>query len=282
MKTTRREFLAAMGAVAGASALRLSVPDLVPRAKKLDRIGIQLYTVRSLTAKDLDGTLEQIAGIGYKEVEFAGYFNRTPAQIRSLLAANHLTSPSTHIGIPATDDAWKKLVDDSKEMGHDWIVVPWLDANMRKAPDDWARTAERFNQLATVARSGGLRFGYHNHDFEFAKVGDGTGLDVLLGRTDPKLVDFEMDIYWVVKGGGDPLELIARHPGRFPMMHIKDATAAPARTMVDVGKGTIDFSRIFAQEKTSGMQHVFVEHDEPANPLQSATDSYRYLAALNY
>jgi sugar phosphate isomerase/epimerase len=283
MTTSRRDFLATVGAALGATAFRF--PSFAPaiEADRLSRIGIQLYTVRSLTKDDLDGTLAKIAQIGYKEVEFAGYFNRTPAQIRALLVANKLASPSTHIGIPPTDDAWKKFVDDAKDMGHEWIVAPWLDANLRKTSDDWFRVADRFNQLATIAQKGGLKFAYHNHDFEFAKVGDATGLDVLISKTDPKLVDFEMDIYWVVKGGGDPLDFIARYPGRFPLMHVKDATAAPARAMADVGKGTIDFAKIFAQQNKSGMRHAFVEHDSPGpDPLASARNSYQYLASLDY
>ena len=105
---------------------------------------------------------------------------------------------------------------------------------------------------------------------------------LLLSKTDPKLVDFEMDIYWVVKGGGDPLALFKRYPHRFPLMHAKDATAAPARAMVDVGAGTIDFAKIFGRANLSGMKHVYAEHDSPADSMQSATRSYRHLAALKY
>ncbi|MDQ2665776.1 MAG: TIM barrel protein, partial [Gemmatimonadota bacterium] len=137
-----------------------------------------------------------------------------------------------------------------------------------------------------ITRSHGLRLGYHNHDFEFMHVGDVTGLDVLLSKTDPKLVDFEMDLYWVTKGGGDPIALFKRYPHRFPLMHAKDATAAPAMAMADVGSGTINFAKIFAQAKTSGMQHVYVERDDAgdkgADPLVSATNSFRYLSRLSY
>ena len=280
---TRRDFLTTLGVTLGAASLgcarALEAEDV---ARRLPRVGIQLYTLRSLMAKDVEGTLARVAGIGYKEVEFAGYLGRTPTQIRDALKSNGLASPSVHIPFPASDDAWRHALDDASAIGHKWAVIPWLDAAMRKNPDDWAGVAERLNALGTKAKENGLRVAYHNHNFEFARVGEGTGLDVLLSKTDPMFVDFEMDIYWVVKGGGDPLDLIKRHPHRFPLMHAKDATAAPARAMVDVGGGTIGFAKIFARQKESGMAHVYVEHDEPANPIQSATNSYRYLAKLKF
>ena len=278
--STRRDFLTTLGVALGAASLgRARALEAEDATRSLPRIGIQLYTLRSLMEKDVEGTLARVAGIGYKEVEFAGYFGRSPAHIRDVLKANGLTSPSTHIPLPASDDAWKRSLDEAKAIGHEWAVIPWLDAAMR---NDWPRIAERFNALAAMAKANGLRFAYHNHDFEFARVGNGTALDTLLAKTDPKLVDFEMDLYWVVKGGGDPLELFRRHAHRFPLMHAKDATAAPARAMVDVGSGTIGFAKIFARQKDSGMAHVYVEHDSPTDPLQSATNSYRYLAGLKF
>ena len=281
---TRRDFLSTLGVALGASTLARSSAfgAMAPSAVHLQRIGIQLYTLRSLMEKDLEGTLAKVAGLGYNEVEFAGYFGRTPDQIRAVLLANNLTSPSSHIPFPASDDAWKHSVADARAAGHEWAVIPWLDPSVRQTPDVWARFADRFNQLAAITRAGGMRFAYHNHDFEFVKVGDQTGLDVLLSKTDSALVDFEMDLYWVTKAGADPLDLIQRYPKRFPLIHAKDATAAPDRNMVAVGQGTIGFAKIFERERTSGMQHVYVEHDNPADALKSATTSNQYLSALKY
>ena len=277
---TRRDFLTTLGVALGAASLggarALGAENV---ARRLPRVGIQLYTLRDLMKTDVEGTLAHVARIGYREVEFAGYFGRTPAQIRDVLKANGLVSPSAHIPMPASDDVWKKALDDAKSIGHQWAVLPWLDPAIRK---DWSQLAGRFNALAALAKKAGLRFAYHNHDFEFAVVGEGTALDVLLAKTDPTLVDFEMDLYWVVKGGGDPLDLFRRHPHRFPLMHAKDATVAPERKMADVGSGTIDFKKIFAQQKRSGMKHVYVERDDATDPMQSATNSYRHLSALKY
>lgn len=276
----RRDFLSTLGLALGATTLGRprALAAMTTPSFHLQRIGIQLYTVRSLTEKDLEGTLARLANIGYSEVEFAGYFGKTPEQIRAMLIANRLSSPSSHIPLPVNDDAWQRALADARIIGHEWAVIPWLDPSQRK---DWGPFADRLNHLATMARSAGMRFAYHNHDFEFEKEGSGTVMDLLLKNTDPSLVDFEMDLYWVTKAGADPLDLIARYPRRFPLMHAKDASAGD-RAIVDVGKGTIDFAKIFRQERTSGMTHVYVENDNPGDAIQSATFSYQTLAELKY
>ncbi|MEP6990892.1 MAG: sugar phosphate isomerase/epimerase [bacterium] len=277
---TRRDFLTTLGVALGAASLGCArALEAEDTARQLPRVGLQLYTVRDLMAKDVEGTLARVAAIGYKEVEFAGYFGRTPTQIRNALRANGLTSPSSHIPMPANDDGWKRACEDAKAIGHEWAVLPWLDPGARK---EWGALADRFNSLAAITNGVGLRFAYHNHDFEFARVGNGTALDLLLQKTDPKLVDFEMDLYWVVKGGGDPLDFFNRYPHRFPLMHAKDSTPAPAREMTDVGSGTINFGAIFARQAQSGMKHVYVERDSGAEPVQSIKNSYQYLKALRF
>jgi sugar phosphate isomerase/epimerase len=272
---TRREFLGRLGVAA------VGVAGLVQREKPArPALGIQLYTLRAPMERDFDGTLARVAGIGYREVEFAGYFGRTPKQVRESLARHKLTAPSSHIPLPANDDAWARSLDDARGVGHEWVVIPWLDASLRKTPDDWARFAERLNHLGAAARNAGLRFAYHNHDFELARDGDSTYLDGLLARTDPKNVSFEMDVYWVTKAGSDPLSYLAKYPGRFPLLHLKDATAAPERRIVDVGTGTIPFPALLSAARKQGLQHTFVEHDEPKDPFASAKASYDYLSKL--
>ena len=141
--------------------------------------------------------------------------------------------------------------------------------------------ADRLNHLATMTKAAGLRQAYHNHDFEFAADGaNGTWYDQLLARTDPQLVGFEMDVYWVTKAGSDPIALMAKHPGRFPLLHLKDATAAPERRMADVGSGTIDWPAVLKAARTQGLQHAFVERDDATDPLAAARASYKYLASL--
>jgi sugar phosphate isomerase/epimerase len=257
--------------------------------RRLSRVGLQLYTVRDQMKADLPGTLANVAAIGYKEVEFAGYFGRTPAAIRELLAVNGLTSPSTHVPIESMRKEWPKVLDDARQIGHQWVVIPWLPEAERGGLDGWKRLAGEFNTAARAARDAGLRFAYHNHDFELtpipAAASGGTGptipLDVLLAETDPSLVDFEMDLYWVVKGGGDPSSYFKRFENRFPLVHVKDSAGPPSHTMIEVGKGSIDFARIFADGEKS-IKHFFVEHDQPADPMASIRTSYNYLQTLEY
>jgi sugar phosphate isomerase/epimerase len=279
---SRRSFLATVGAAAvGAIAL----PGVAASAAATDRrrhapLGIQLYTLRDEMKRDLPGTLARVAQIGYTEVEFAGYFDRTPAQIRELLATNRLTSPSTHIPYEQLGAGWQKTLDDAKAIGHEWVTIPWTPEEVRRTADDWKRVAERYTEAGRAARAAGLRFAYHNHDYELTPVDGQVPLELLIAGTDPALVDFEMDLYWMVKGGADPLDYFARHPHRFPLVHVKDATAAPERRMVDVGAGTIDFAGIARAREQAGIRHWIVEHDNPTDAFASARASYTYLAAL--
>ena len=282
---SRREFLGTLGRSAVGAALLGCVPASgFAGGGRQGRIpiGLQLYTVRSLMARDFDGTLAQVAAAGYEEVEFAGYFGHTPAQVRDALVRHGLRAPSTHIALPADDAAWGRTLAEAKAIGHDWVTIAWLDAPLRRSSDDWVRIADRFNHLGAMAREAGLRFAYHNHDFEFARAGRGMRFDTLLSRTDPAFVDFEMDVYWVTKAGADPMWYLRHHAGRFPMLHLKDATAAPERRMVDVGAGTIDWPAVLTVAREQGASHAFVEHDEPADPLASIRASHSYLSRLTY
>ena len=274
----RRRFLATLGAVTLGAVTLGAAGFGAPRAA---RIGLQLYTVRDALGRDFDRTLARVAEIGYQEVEFAGYFGRGPAQVRAALARTGLAAPSAHVPL-GSESEWAATLDMAREMGHQYVVLAWLPPEQRRTLDDYRRLAERLNRAGEAATAAGLRFAYHNHDFELTPLGGSVPYDLLLAGTDASHVAFEMDVYWVVKAGGDPLAYLARHPGRFAMLHAKDATAAPERRMADVGSGTIDFRTILARGAQSGVRHVFVEHDQPAEPLASARASFAYLAALHF
>lgn len=250
----------------------------------LDRIGLQLYTVRRDMQADFDRTLSRVAAIGYKAVEFAGYFGRSPASVRATLHRNGLTAPSAHIGTAAAlRSGLEKTIEDARIIGHNYLVVAFLDAEDRRTLDDYRRVADLLNAAGATARDAGLRLGYHNHDFEFAAIEGRIPYDILLERTNSALVAMEMDLYWVTKGGQSPLDYIARHPGRFELVHVKDMDASPQQQIVDVGRGTIDFPRIFAQRQRAGIQHFFVERDNAGrSAIASAQVSYDYLAALKF
>ena len=283
----RRSFLATLGVAALGCATGSPAPAAAFRAgtagsRKLNRVGLQLYTVRDAAAKDRPGTLARVAEIGYRDVEFAGYHGRPPQEIRDLLTRYGLRSPSSHIPIAEVRGNWQKALEDAKVIGHEYVTIPWLGDSDRGTIDSWKRTASLFNQAAFQAKGAGLKFAYHNHDFEFRTVGGLVPFDVLLAETDPNLVTFEMDIYWVVRAGRDPLEYLRRYPTRFSMLHAKDAGPAPKLEMVDVGKGTIDFRTILAEGMKAGVQHVFVEHDQPADAFASIANSYQFLSKLEF
>jgi sugar phosphate isomerase/epimerase len=282
----RRKFVRTLGVATGAMAIglpRMSAA-LAEESEDLDHIGIQLYTVRADMERDFDGTLKSIKDIGYDQVEFAGYFGHSPKDVRAILDRLHLDAPSSHIGQPvAVTQNWQKTIDDAKIMGHKYLVIAWIDPKDRTKLDDYKKFADWFNTAGETARKSDVRLAYHNHDFEFAPIDGQLPYDLLLERTDPKLVAMEMDLFWVTKGGKNPLDYFNRFPGRFEMVHVKDMDASPDQKMVDVGQGKIDFARIFAQEKKAGIKYFFVEHDNPApSALGSAKVSYDYLKRLKF
>lgn len=287
MRTTRRGFLGAVGAaVFGGWAVApagIAAPAgfAAPRRPRLPTpIGLQLYTVRDLLSEDFDGTLERVAAIGYREVELAGRFGRTPAQVRAALAAAGLDAPSTHVPYDTTGDAWEATLAEAAEAGHRFVTVPWIPQEARRTLDGWKGVAERFNRAGERARRAGLRFAYHNHDFELAPVDGVVPIDVLIAETDPSVVDFQMDVYWMFRGGRDPLRELAAHPDRYRMLHLKDSAGPPDHDMVDVGDGVIDFAALLAEARRAGVLHAFVEHDQPADPIASVEASYAHLAGL--
>jgi sugar phosphate isomerase/epimerase len=283
MNCDRREVLAA----AGAGALALALPAVgahrgapPPWADQLGDLGVQLYTVRTLLATDFDGTMERVAKIGYKEVEFAGYYDRTPGALRRQLDSLGLAAPSAHVGLEDLGENWGRTLDAAETLGHDYLVVAWLDEKDRATLDALRGTIDKFNRAGEEALKRGIGFAYHNHDFEFTPIAGRLPYDILLAECDPEHVKFEMDLYWITKGGQDPVAYFEKYPGRFPMVHVKDMAAGPK--MVDVGKGQINWARIFSKHDDAGIQHFFVEHDEPADPMASIAESYRYLRALRF
>ncbi|HEY5218486.1 MAG TPA: sugar phosphate isomerase/epimerase [Gemmatimonadaceae bacterium] len=277
----RREFLrAAVGAVAGSALLpRFAAQVSRADARGLGPIGLQLYTVRGEMGKDVEGTLATVSRIGYREVEFAGLFNHSAKDVRAMLGRHGLVAPSSHVAVPDTADEWHRDLDDAVTLGQSYIICPWIDEKDRTV-DGYKRVAARFNTAGEAAKKAGLQFGYHNHDFEFKPVEGQLPYDLLLAECDPQLVKMEIDIFWMVNGGKDPLVYLARDPARFPMVHAKDRTADGK--MVDVGAGVIDFRKILGAFERAGLKHCFVEHDDPKDPFASARASFTYLNRLTF
>ena len=280
--TSRRDALKTMAAIAAGGLLPRAAGTEPWDAASIDRVGVQLYTVRAAMARDVPATLQAVARLGYREVEFAGYFGHSPAEIRRMLDDNGLTSPSTHLGLDDVRQRFDAVAETAHVVGHRYLTVAALDLRGIRTLDDWKKAGEAFNEAGRNARGSGLRFAYHNHDVEFAPVDGRIPMDVLIAGTDPSLVTFEMDLYWVTKAGHDPRTWFARYPGRFELVHVKDSMGAPAHTMTEVGSGTMDWKGIFAQRGTAGIKHYFVEHDDPADPMDSIRVSYNYLKALRF
>jgi sugar phosphate isomerase/epimerase len=233
-------------------------------------------------AADVEGTIRRVAAVGYREVEFAGYFNREPAKLRATLDESGLRAPSCHLGLDALEGDFDATAAAAKTLGHKWVIVASVPGRFFQSTSSLKELAGRFNAAGKRARDAGLRYGYHNHNVEFRPVEGVVPLELLLSETDPALVDFELDVYWATQGGADPLALFDRHKGRFHLLHVKDSSGAPAHEMRDVGAGTIDWKAIFRARRTSGAEHFIVEHDQPTDAFASISASYRYLKSLEF
>jgi len=261
---------------------------------KIEKVCVQLYTVRDLMKDDFDGTIAKVAKIGYKEVEFAGYFGRTGQQVRAVLEKNSLSAPSTHVQYDELDDKFPSVIETSKTIGLKYIVCPWIPEDLRKSPDIWKKASEKFNRCGDLSKKAGMQFAYHNHWFEFLPVDGKLPYDELLKLCDANLVKMEMDLCWITAAGGDPLKYFNAYPGRFPLVHVKDLKTLPKITaggaqnygdtvdLTEVGSGLIDWKRIFAQSDKAGIKHYIVEHDHPKQPLESIAGSYEYLNKLRW
>jgi sugar phosphate isomerase/epimerase len=276
----RRSFMKRAGGAAAAA--MLPFPGTVPVRDRLDRIGLQLYTVRNQMTISVERTLAEVANVGYKEVEFAGYFKRPPRAIKQLLDDNGLKSPSAHIDLGALRGPWNRTLSDAAEIEHKWLVIASIDDSDRNSLDALKRTADLIHKAADDAKFYKIKLGYHNHDAEFKPVDGKPAYDHLLELTKPGELDFEMDLYWITRAGGKPLDYFKRWPGRFPLVHVKDAGPAPDFRMMDVGRGTIDWAEIFRHRKEAGIKYFFVEHDQPADPMASIKNSFDYLKKLEF
>ncbi len=281
----RRTFLTtatwtALGAAAFASLSRIEV---LAAARKLDKIGVQLYTVRGEMAKDFEGSLQKVASIGYKEVEFAGYYNKTPNEVKAILDRHGLSAPAAHAPLADIQTKLDATIESAKVIGHRFLICPYLDAKDRRTLDDYKRHAETFNRAGEACRKAGIQFGYHNHDFEFEAKEGKLPFDVLLAETDKNLVKMELDLYWISKAGQNPLAYLEKYPDRFALFHVKEMDKTPKQGITEVGRGRIDFKTIFAKAPRGAIKHYFVEQDTtPGSPFDSIKVSFDYLKQLEF
>jgi sugar phosphate isomerase/epimerase len=289
--TTRRKFIKSAGLIAPAVLL---MPNLVWADKSSHPIGLQLYTLRDLVSKDPKGVLEKVAAAGYKEIELYGYgkgqfFGMPVKEFSSFVSSLGMKSPSGHYA-PAkflagpSDEGTAELNDQiaaALEMKHEYLTIPWLNAELRTNLDDYKKLSARINAAGEICKKAGLQLAYHNHDFEFKSFDGTTGYDIMTKETDPNLVKWELDLYWVVFAGMDPIALFEKLKGRVPLWHVKDMDKVDRTQNTEIGNGTIDYKRIFKAAKVAGVKHYFVEQENnyKPDPIGSINASYKYFSS---
>jgi sugar phosphate isomerase/epimerase len=289
--TSRRSFIQSASALT--AAVFVKGPLRVISATPV--IGLQLYTVRDAMAKDPLGTLAKVAQIGYNSIENATYtgsekfYGMDAATYKKVLADNGLVANSGHYrlgeemekNLPVQGTIlhdWQKAVDDASSVGLKYMVCAYLSAQERGDEEHYKKLADIFNKAAETCKKSGIQFCYHNHDFEFQTQNGIFPYDILLDRTDKNLVKMEVDLYWIKKAGQDPLALFQKHPGRFPLWHVKDMSKEADQSFAEVGSGIIDFKTIFQHKDQAGMKFFFVEQDKcPGSPFDSITHSYNFI-----
>lgn len=300
----RRDFLAGSLAALAACTPRIHRPSPQSRAW-----GLQLFTVGALLEQDFEGTLTQVASLGYREVETVGSFGRDPHRLRADLDRLGLVSPSQHIAsdeLYASFGAWTRreisternrenyekalapdkglgLVRDgiakAKVLGQTYVTWPILMPRMLADRTILDRYITLFNEAGAMCRDAGLIFAFHNHHRELQMVGSEVIYDLILAGTDPRLVRLEMDFYWFAKAGRDPLPYLQANPGRYFGCHLKDMDASGEIAVV--GAGRLDLPRLLDAARKAGVEHIFVEYDRSDDPMAAIRDSMRYLRTLS-
>ncbi len=252
--------------------------------RKLTEIGLQLLTINPEIEKDYVKALEKVAEIGYNTLEMGNFYGPSLEEFQKLLQRLNLKVLAGGAAIGNLRSELDKMIQDSYDLDKKYLICywPWTDSPENKTLDDWKRMAESLNQIGEKVKQAGLVFAYHNHDLEFKITEDRIPFDIILENTDPNLVAIEIDLYWIKKGNQEPIPYFEKYPGRFPLWHIKDMDKTPERSFACVGQGIIDFPTIFAKADLAGMQHLFIEHDKPENPMECAQVGYEYLKNLRY
>ena len=277
---TRRDFLKNSGTIAAAAIL---FPSLDISFKKVNNVGIQLYTFRKEMLADAAGTLKQLAVLGIKQIESAGsdkgyYYGLKPQEMKQICTDNGMKLSSGHIHL---DGKWQQTIEDAVASGQEYLICSSMPSP-EQTVDNYKKTAAAFNKAGEDCKKANIKFGYHNHDFEFEKENGQVLYDVLLNNTDAALVHMELDLGWVIMTGNDPLTYFKNHPGRFPLWHLKDMDLNKKHS-TEFGKGSLNIKEILQQSKLSGMKYFYVEQEEYTHsPLESMKENMAFLKKLDY
>lgn len=283
MPLSRRSFLRHTGAAIAGAALLPAAAQAAP-STTVAKPGLQLYSLRDDMEKDARATLRTVAQMGYKEIEsYPGskgfLWGMKPAEFKSYTNELGLTAVSTHTGV---EKNMPELMDQAAGAGFKNFVVSWIGKEKRQNLDGFRKVADEFNQYGQMAKSHGLLFGYHNHDYPFIDMDGQTPYDILLKNTDPKLVTYELDLFWVVEPGKDPVQYFNKYPGRFSMAHVKDRDAKNAKFSTIIGQGNLPLTQMLTAAQKAGVRHYFVEVEEYGSltPTESVAQSLTGLKKL--
>ncbi|MFN8582989.1 MAG: sugar phosphate isomerase/epimerase [Gemmatimonadaceae bacterium] len=283
----RRDFMLQASALVGAGMsadFRTVSATSAPASRRLSRIGLELYSVRTEMAKDPDRTMAAVAKMGYQDVEVlwsAGNFGRTAKQLRAVLDQTGLKAPSAHMSPATLMVGWERSLATAHLLGHQYLIVPSFTPETEGALDDWREWADRFNEAGAKARAAGIWLAFHNEPNHMQRIDGQVPYDVFVQRTDPKVVRLQLDVGNMVMGGGDPLAYLDKYGDRYWSFHIKDVVADRSHD-TELGKGTVPLARIFSRITNIDQKVVHVEQEGASDPLASAAEDYRYLKALEF
>ncbi len=274
---TRRDFLKTTGALTIGSLLLKNMPA----PEKFKNVGIQLYTFRKEMAADAPGTLKQIASLGIKQIESArsekgNYYGLTSKEMKKVCAGLGMTLRSGHVHV---DNKFQQTINDAAEAGQEYLICSTMPTNGQTV-DNYKRVAESFNKSGEECKKMNVKFGYHNHEYEFESDKGQVLYDVLLNNTDAGLVHMELDLGWVIVTGKDPMDYFKNFKGRFPLWHLKDMDMVKKHS-TEFGKGGLDIAQMLKNSKESGMKYFFVEQEEYAStPFESMKENMEYLKKI--
>ena len=287
MPMKRRDFVKTLGLAAVGTQLGCAsaAAGNAVGERRLKRVGIQLYTLRDDARRDLEGTLVNIARIGYKEVELLGSMNNfgmAPTQLRAILDRNGLTAPSTHIE-PEIFTNLQPQIDAANILGHKYLIVASLPDAEKLGLDDYRRWADRFNEAGARALRSNIRIGFHDEAWDFRNIEGTTPYDAFVQRIDSSVVALQLDTGNAAVGGKDPLEYMQKYGPRYSLFHIKDAPSIPADHDVELGKGVVNFKRILGLIDNIDQKHLYVEQESyPGAPIDSVRRDYEYISKLEF
>ncbi len=292
MPMKRKEFITRSALAAGTLLLPSWLYSCNKAAPKKS-IGLQLYTLRDVIFKDVRGTLEKVASLGYTEVETFSYadgkifglpFKDFIAITRDLglkVTSGHYLTGFNQNTSGNLRNGWEQAVADARLAGQEYMVIAFLFEGERRTIDDYKRLCEEMNKAGSVCKTQGIRLGYHNHAFEFETLDGQIPYDVMLAELDPSLVCMEIDLYWIVRASKSPDDYFKKYPGRFELWHVKDMHKTDPDKNADLGQGRINFPEIFRQAKQAGMKHFYVEQETyEVSSLTSAENNFKYIAGI--